>query len=296
MERNAFGMMITPTKETIERLWRGSIDMHIHPAPDASTMRNMDTLDIAVAAQNAGMAGIVVKSFFYSTTPVALAAVHVAPEIKVFGSIVIGYVTTGGLDYAASVIENDAKLGCKVVWFPAFDARFCKNALGQEGGICILDENGSLKAEIYDILDVIKKYNMVLCSGHMSFEETYALFKEAQKRGITKLIATHPLVNSWAPYTMEQICEVVSTGAYVEHCYIVTTPRNRSLDPLRFVEVVKKIGAEHCIMSTDLCQVVDPVPAEGMRLFIAMMLQFGCTEREVEFMVQANPRKLLDMD
>jgi len=296
MARNNFGMMITPQKETIERLWKGSIDMHIHPAPDSSTVRSLDTLDIAIGAQNAGMAGIVVKSFFFSTTPVALAAAHVAPDVKTFGSIVIGYVTTGGLDYAASVIENDAKLGCKVVWFPAFDAKFCKNSLGQEGGIWVLDKEGSLKPEVYDILDVIKKYDLVLCSGHMSFEEIYAVFQEAKKRGITKLVATHPLVNSWAPYTKEQIQTVVSLGAYVEHCYVVTTPRNHSLDPSRFVDVVKTVGAEHCIMSTDLCQVVDPAPAEGIRLFIAMMLQFGCTEEEVKLMVQTNPRKLLDME
>lgn len=296
MAKNEFGMMITPQKETIEQLWKGSIDMHIHPAPDPSTVRSMDTLDIAIAAQNAGMAGIVVKSFFFSTTPVALAAAHVAPEVKTFGSIVIGDVTTGGLDYAARIIESDAKLGCKVVWFLAFDAKFCKNSLGQEGGIWVLDDTGALKPEVHDILAVIKKYDLVLCSGHMSFEETYAVFQAAKQLGITKLVATHPLVNSWQPYTMQQIQTVVSLGAYVEHCYIVTTPRNKSLDPARFVEVVKTVGAEHCIMSTDLCQVVDPAPADGFRLFIAMMLQFGCTEEEVKLMVQANPRILLDMD
>ena len=295
MAKNSFGMMITPSKEVIEGLWKGSIDMHIHPAPDPSTVRRADSLEIAKIAQDAGMAGIVLKSFFFNTTPLALAARHVAPDIHVYGSVVIGDLTTGGLAYAARVIENQAKLGCKVVWFPAFDAKFCKESLGQAGGICILDDNGQLKPEIPEILDIIKRYDLVLCSGHMSYEETLALFRAASAAGIRKLVATHPLVNSWRSLTMEEMKELVSLGAYVEHCYIVTTPRNKSLDPALFINVVKEIGAEHCIMSTDLCQIVDPVPAEGMRLFIAMMLQFGCSEDEVRLMCQTNPARLLDI-
>jgi len=36
-------------------------------------------------------------------------------------------------------------------------------------------------------------------------------------------------------------------------------------------------------------------PATGMRLFIAMMLQFGCTPEEVSLMVKENPAKLLGL-
>jgi hypothetical protein len=270
--------------------------MHIHPAPDPSVVRRLDTLETALAAQDAGMRAIVVKSFFYPTTAVANVAKHVAPDVKVFGSIVIDDKITGGLDYAAQTIETHAKVGCKVLWFPAFGAKFCRNALGMEGGIYILGDDHKLKPQVHDILKVVKDYNMVLCSGHISYEESAALFEAAAKLGINKMVCTHPLLNQWTPLTMEQMKTIASMGAYIEHCYGVVMPRNGSFDPKRLVEAVKEVGAEHTIMSTDLAQITDPTPAEGMRLHIAMMLQFGCTEQEVELMVKTNPAKLLDLD
>lgn len=293
MGKNSFGMMQTPSMDTVERLWKGSYDLHIHCAPDPSTVRRYDVLDCAREAQKAGMAGIVMKSFFYNTTVVAQHVERMVPDVKVYGSVVIGDLTTGGLDYAARIIESEAKIGCRVVWFPAFDAAYCKKCLGQEGGISVLDEAGNLKPEVYDILKVIKEYDMLLCSGHMSVPETLAVFRAAREAGITRLVATHPLVTAWPSFTMEEMRACTELGAYIEFCFGQTLPRCNSLDPRKYVEVVKELGAEHCFISTDFGQVTESSPAEGMRSCIAMMLQFGCTPEEVKLMCQDNPYKLL---
>lgn len=295
MEQNGFGMMVTPLAEEVESLWRGSIDMHIHPAPDPSTVRRSDIGACAQAAQAAGMRAIVVKSFFYPTTVAAQMARYVAPEVQVFGSIVVGEGTTGGLEYAVKTVENHAKLGCKVLWFPAFDAAWCRKGLGLSGGISILDEAGRLKPQAKDLIRVVKDYGMVLCSGHMSYSETRALFEAAAHQGVTKLVATHPLVEMWPPMTLAEMCSLVALGAYVEHCYGLVLPRNGSYDPRRYVAAVQELGAGHTILSTDLAQITDCTPAEGMRSHIAMMLQFGCTYEEVERMAKTNPATLLDL-
>lgn len=295
MARNSFGMMVTPSAESIENLLHGSIDMHIHPGPDPSTCRGYDIVETAQEAANWGMRAVVVKSFFFPTTDGAYLACKAVPSVKTFGSVTIGYVTTGGLEYAAQVIETNAKLGCKVIWFPAFDAANCKAALKQPGGICILDEQGALKPQVYDILKVAKEYGMVVCSGHMSFAESIAMFRAAKEMGITKLVATHPLVEIWPRFTDEELQECVDCGAYIEHTWGMTMPRQGSFNPSNFVDCTHKFGAEHCIMSTDLSQITDPSPALGMRLHIAMMLQFGCSEDEVRLMCQTNPAKLLDL-
>lgn len=181
----------------IDDLWHGSIDMHIHPGPDPNAERPVDSLMVAQQAQEAGMGGVVLKSFFYPTAAEAFVIQkHVAPAVRVFGSVVISETATGGLQYAAKTIETNAKIGCKVVWFPAMDALWCRQYLKQEGGITILQENGELKPEVAGILEVIKKYNLVVCSGHMSFPETKALFTAASGMGITKMVATHPLAES----------------------------------------------------------------------------------------------------
>jgi len=281
--------------QIIKDLWHGSIDMHIHPGPDPACERPYDSIQIARRAQETGMAGIVLKSFFYPTGSDAFnIQTNITPDLKVFGSVVIAYATTGGLTYAAKTIELQAKIGAKVVWFPAMDAKWCQNYLGHDGGIYILDENGKLKPEVIDILNIVKKYNMVLCSGHMSFEETSSLFDTAIDMGIVKLVATHPLAEL-SRYSKEQIHILADKGAYIEHVYGTLLPRNGGMDPSDYVDCIKEIGAERSLLGSDLAQVWDPMPADGMRHFIAMMIQFGCTPEEVELMVKINPRKLLDI-
>ncbi len=281
--------------DDIEGLYKGSIDMHVHPAPDPVWARRLDTVDVALAAEQGQMRAVVVKSFYYPTTTAALAAAHSAKNVRVFGSVTIGYATTGGLQYAVETIENNAKMGCKVIWFPAFDAQYCRAGIGNSGGINILDETGRLRTEACQVLEVAEQYRMVVCSGHMSYRETETLFREAIHKGINKLVATHPLADSWGLFSHEQILSLADMGAYVEHVFGALMPRLGSIDPADYVDLVRDVGAERMIMSTDLGQCMDPTPAEGMRFFIGTMLQFGCTQQEVEWMVKTNPAKLLDL-
>lgn len=279
----------------IEELYKGSIDMHLHVGPDPLWNRRLDTYGTALAAQEGGMKAFVAKSYFYPTTTEARIVSNLVENVSAIGSITIGYTTTGGLEYAPETVEAHAKMGCKVIWFPAYDAAACKMNIEKRGGITILDSEGKLRTEAKEVLKIAKKYNMVVCKGHMSFPETEALFKEAVSMGITKLITTHPLSDIWGKFSMEQIKELADMGAYTEIVFLNLMPRLGALDPADYIDLVKEIGAERMIMSTDFAQCMDPTPAEGMRFFIGTMLQFGCTKAEVELMVKVNPIKLLDI-
>lgn len=286
--------MIVPKNEIIERLWRGSIDMHIHPSPDAKKDRRVDGVQAALLAQEAGMRAIVLKSDYYPTAPLAAAASRIAPDVKVIGSLVLEY-ENGGLN--PDIVKCQAALGAKVLWMPAMSAIQCRKALSLEGGIAVLDSKGKVLPIVTEILRIVKDYNMVLCSGHLSFAETVPLFEEAKRIGITKLVATHPLVDIlWPPMSIDEIKQLASMGAYIEHCFIICMPMVGSYDPKKIVAAIRAVGAEHTIMTTDMAQVTDPPPAEGMRMCIAMMLQLGVSEKEIELMVKTNPAKLLDLD
>lgn len=282
-------------KEQIDRLYQGSIDMHVHVAPDPDWDRQLDTYETAQAAEAGGMRAFVAKSFYYPTTTEARIVTNRMEQVQAVGSVTIGYGTTGGLEYAAETIEHHAKIGCKVVWFPAFDAMHCRKGIGREGGIQILDEHGELKQEARDVLEVVRDYGMTVCKGHMSYPETEALFIEAANMGISKMVDTHPLSDSWGLFTREQILRLSSLGAYTEIVFGNLMPRLGAMDPADYVDLVHEIGAEKMIMSTDLAQCMDPTPAEGMRFFIGTMLQFGCTDEEVERMVKRNPSRLLEI-
>lgn len=280
-------------KNQIDSIFEGSIDMHVHVAPDPEWDRRLDTLETAQFAEAGGMRAFVAKSFFYPTTTEALITTKVMDQVTAVGSVTIGYSTTGGLEQAAVTVENHAKLGCKVVWFPAFDAAYCRQGIGRTGGISILEADGKLRQEAKDVLMIAKRYDLVVCKGHMSYPETKALFEAAAELGITRLVNTHPLSDSWGEFTKEQIRHLSELGVYTEIVFGNLMPRLGSLDPSDYVDLVRDIGAERMIMSTDLAQCMDPTPAEGMRFFIGTMLQFGCTDKEVERMAKRNPAKLL---
>ncbi len=291
-ERKLLGRM---DNRVIDDLFHGSIDMHIHPGPDPVADRPCDSGSMALQAQEAGMAAIVLKSVTYPTASDAyIIQKHLTPNLRVFGSVVIAYAETGGLEHAADVIQKQASIGAKVVWFPTFDAKWCTDYLHSGEGIRILDGDGNLKPEVHQILTVCRDYNLVVCSGHMSFEESAKLFDACREAGISKMVATHPLAEL-SRFTMDQILELAHKGAYIEHVYGTLMPRLGNMDPSDYVDCIRAVGAGRTILGTDLGQVWDPTPASGMRHYIAMLLQFGCTPEEVELMVKTNPAALLDI-
>ncbi len=269
--------------------------MHCHPGPDYLQERRVDALQAARQAHEAGMRAIVIKSHVYPTTPLAYIVNQIVPDITVFGSISMDF-EVGGLNTHA--LEASAKLGAKVVWMPTFSSANDKKKRGlPEPGITILDEKGKLLPVVAEILDIVKSYQMVLATGHVSAPESFALVDEARKKGVSKIVVTHPLLETvGAHLSLEEQQQMAEKGAFIEHCFSITLPLSMRLDPMKIVEAVRKVGAERCIMSTDLGQAHNPAPAEGMRMGIATMLRCGLTEKEVELLVKVNPAKLLDLD
>ena len=99
-----------------DRLLSGSIDMHLHPGPDAFKCR-VDALEAASQAKQAGMKAIVIKNHFYPTAPLAMMVNGLVPDFTVFGSVCLDY-EMGGLNVHA--VEYSARAGARVVWMPTF--------------------------------------------------------------------------------------------------------------------------------------------------------------------------------
>ena len=285
----------------IDDLVRGSIDMHCHHAPDALIEGRMDALETIKHARDMGMRAVVLKSTYFPTTPMADIIQKLVPEVKVFGSVCMDN-EIGGLNYEA--LEPLAKFGTKVVWMPTHSStnsranmRRLPGAVLEGEGFSLIDSAGKLVPAVGRILAIVKKYNMVLANGHISPKETFALFEAAQAMGINKLVVTHGLwVNGSVKFTLDELKKLGQMGAYIEHCYVGFLPTDFRYDPKPMAEAIKFIGAERCIISSDLGQYYNPPPAEGMRMFIALLLKNGLSASEVEWMAKKNSAKLLDLE
>lgn len=285
----------------IDDILCGSIDMHLHHAPDSLLKRRLDALQTAKQAREFGMRGIVLKSHDYPTAPLAHLVNLLVPEVSSFGSLCLDY-ETGGLN--TSTVEVSARLGARVVWMPTFSAANSRSKVASLLGIKLPGEGitilrgGKLAPEVTDILHIIKDYDMTLASGHLSPGEIFALVEAAKRIGLRKIIITHALERGVVEESLglEAQQQLASEGAFIEHCFLTLMPTADKLDPSQMVAAIRAVGAEHCIMSTDFGQIYHPPAPEGMRMFIATMLKYGLTRAEIELMVKVNPARLLSLD
>jgi hypothetical protein len=278
----------------------GSIDKHMHPGPAAGPCR-VDAIEAARQAQQAGMKAIVLKSHSYTAAAIAMMVNQIVPDMRVFGSVCLDY-EVGGLNVHA--LENGAMMGAKVVWMPTFSSTNSINMMRAQGlplkgeGISIIDEKGKLVPQMEPILSVIKRRDMVLATGHISPRETFALVEEAQRIGIKKIVLTHPTDKEFLEklLTIEELQQLAKMGAFAEFTLVGMLPNEFCHDPAQIVKTIKAIGPEHCIISTDLGQPLNPLPVEGMRILIATLFHHGLKPEEITPMAQTNPAALLDLD
>ena len=291
-------------------LLRGAIELHAHGYPEYSVQipKSQTNLEWFRSAISAGMRGIVVKSHVLPTVGEAKILNEIFPDFRIFGSLTLN-LTCGGLN--PLLVELAGELGVKIIWMPTWSSRHAlKTSLrffnrlkrnlsiletistGQ--GITIFEENGELLPEVNSIIDIVKQYDMVLASGHLSSNESFALAKAAREKGV-KFIFTHPSSKTIGA-SLEQEKQVADMGGYIEFALVTAMPMVQSLNPSDIAGHIREIGSERCIITTDSIFPWDPYPVEAMRMFIAILLEIGMTEESIQNMTQRNPAKLLGIE
>ena len=272
--------------EQIEEILRGAYDLHVHAAPDGSQQRRMDALEVARCAYEAEMGGFALKSHDYNTAPLTYALNQMYPGLNVLGAITLNR-SVGGINPDA--VQVAADLGAQVVWMPTFTADFRMRDSGAGEGIRVADDDGNLTEGVHEVLEIIANNDMTLASGHISPAEAIALFEAARAQGVSRMIATHPD----GVATPEEQRRMVALGAYPEYTFLTCMPSRGRRTPQQFVEMIRSLGVDNCIVTTDFGQWQNPPPAEGMRMAIAMLLDAGMTPEEVTKLVKSNPAQLI---
>jgi hypothetical protein len=289
------------TLNTIDQLMTGSIDMHVHFGPESLVERRQNALQLAYTARELKMKAIVLKNREYNTVPTASLVNQLVPEIQLFGSLTLDN-ETGGIN--PSAVISAARMGAKVIWLPVFTSENSKPNAEKIMGIKlpggtqnILDGHGKLRTEVIEILAIVKDFDIVLATGHISPREIFVLSDECSHSGFNKLLITHALQGILMRETLNinEMKQLVANGVTIEHSFWEWMPTLAGNSPQQIVDLIRILGAEHCIMSSDMGQSYNPPAPEGLRLFIATMLRKGLQEKEIELMVKTNPAKLLNM-
>ena len=284
------------------KLLQGSIDIHVHGSPSLFP-RLLDNAQCATQAKEAGMKGIVIKTHHGFTADRVYWINKMVEGIDVFGGVTLNSAVGGLNPYA---VEAAIAYGAKIIWMPTLSAKNHLNQLGEAGfthlkqlqrrrlkeeGIWILDEKDNLLPQVKEICALIAERDIILATGHLSIKEIVPLVKEARDVGVKRILINHPeyIVNG----SVSAQKGLAQMGAYIEHTLTSMMPMWFRKDPKEIVRMVKEVGPEHTILSTDFGQVHHPPPHEGMRMFIRMMLELGISPQEIELMVKSNPGRLL---
>jgi hypothetical protein len=170
--------------------------------------------------------------------------------------------------------------------------------LNLEGdGFSILNAGGSLIPEVEKVLDMIKKYDMVLASGHISPEEVFALYEAAQKKGIRKLLITHASSVDVIEraLSVEEQKKLARMGVYLEYVGVELLHESLGKGKDLMTGMIRAVGPEHCVISTDMGLSFEPPPVDGLKNAISSLLKKGFDEKEIGLMTRVNPAKLLDL-
>lgn len=271
-------------------LLHGSVDLHVHAAPDPFAERKMDARETVAAAQAAGQAALVLKSHEYPTQPLAWALNSEFEGVEVYGALALDH-AVGGLNTDA--LETALRIGTRVVWWPTFDSAWSRGTFGRWNSptapMTVLDEAGALLPVCHALLDLMMEHDALLCSGHLSPAETLALVRESRRRGVRSIV-THA-TSFQIPLEVQR--ELAALGAYVEQCGNATFRDEGGEASEAMRADVRALGPEHVVLSTDLGQATNPPPAVGFGLWMEQFLEDGFSSDEVRRMVQDNPASLL---
>ena len=97
-------------------------------------------------------------------------------------------------------------------------------------------------------------------------------------------------------FSKDDLVQLARNGAFIEFTFIALLASEFRHDPAEMVDVLRTVGAEQCIVSTDLGQSFNPLPVEGLRMFLITLLKYGVTEDEISLMIKTNPEKLLGLN
>lgn len=273
-------------------LIQGGYDLHIHTIP-SHFERVQDDFELVQAAQKVGMAGVMLKSHYDPTAArAALVNRHTEGTTRAFGGVVLNW-PVGGLNPYA--VESCLKLGGAVVWLPTRDASNCLQFGDMPGdffsrpGIEVFTPEGALVPQIFEIMEIVRKYDAVLATGHVSTEEAVSVCKAGREMGI-RMIYTHP---EWCrtAATKEVQAEMADLGVAIEKNWMNVADGICTAEDM--VENIRFVGPERVFLATDRGQADREEPIEGMLRFIELLLEQGFSDQEIKRMVRDVPGALV---
>ena len=212
-----------------------------------------------------------------------------------YGGVVMNKVI-GGVNPEA--VEKGLKLGAKVIWLPTQSAKRHLEKMGQDpkNGIELV-RDGKVIPELEEVFRMVKDYNAVLATAHVSPEEAFTVVEAARNAGVEKIVITHP---EWWVVDMsleDQVRLVKDFDVILERCYAQNMGGGKYKSNLPDnLELIKTVGYEHVMVDTDGGQTENPHWDLALEEYMQYLADHGITEDQVYLMTKTIPYRLLGIE
>jgi len=272
----------------------GAIDLHAHFGPD-SYPRQWDAFEIVALAKERGLRAIVLKNHWSETAGLAyLLRKYGAQGIEVFGAVTLDTPVGGVNPQAVRYMADVAGGWGRIVWMPTHDSEHEVTYNHESRPFVRVSRDGVLLPEVLEVLDVIAEHDLTLATGHVTPHEALMILAEARKRGITRLIVTHPLLDPQFTFmSVDELREAVGLGALIE----ITAGSLFREGPgrARVLEAVRAIGPAAFFVGSDSGLVGTPNHTDALVMAARVLRQDGVDERALDVMFKHNPARLLGL-
>jgi hypothetical protein len=272
----------------------GAIDLHVHHDPD-SYPRAVDAFEVAKAAQERGLRGIVLKNHWTETGGLAyLVRKYATPGFEVFGAVTLD-TAVGGLNPQAVRYLADVAGGLgRIVWMPTHDSEHEVRYNKESRPFVRVSRDGALVPEASQVIAVVAEHDFTLATGHVDGDEALLILRAAKAAGVKRLIVTHPMFLPQYTYmSLDQLRASVDLGAYIEIVGRSLTKDGESKE--KTLAAVRALGAQHFFVSSDAGLVGELNQTDTLAIAAKALRAAGASEADLTIMFKDNPAYLVKL-
>ena len=298
----------TQPSDRARALVRGAYDLHVHVAPDVPR-RRIDDRTLAQRFAELGLAGFALKSHYTSTAERAQVVSALVPEVRVVGTLTLNW-AVGGMN--ALAVEIAAREGARIVWMPTVDspAETAGRTEPKEGdkvpqwarlqhelrglglsidAVHVTDPERRLLPEARDVLQAMARHELILATGHLDRDDTFAIVDGALEEGVAHIVVTHPEFPC-QNFSLDDQRALAERGCLLERC--LSTPLSGKTDWEHVFDGVRAVGIERSLFSSDCGNPDYPPVEDGLALWADRLLGGGFDEDEVRDMIVGQSQRL----
>jgi Family of unknown function (DUF6282) len=299
----------TPPSQLARDAVHGALDLHVHPSPDVFP-RKFDDEEVAQRYQSAGFAGFAIKSHYVPTAERATLLGKKVSALAIAGGIVLNN-AVGGINPMA--VELAAREGARIVWMPTLDSPADDSGrvdpkpgqklpswaalqlrLRDDGfpsrAVRVTDERGALLPETVSVLRSAAHHDLVVATGHLGRDDTFAVVRGAKAAGVKRIVVTHADYPSLGLGADDQKA-LVAMGAWLERSF--STYAALGIPWEQLFANVRHVGWERNYLSTDLGQPERANPEMGLPMMAQRMLDAGFSADQIHRLAVRNPHEVL---